>query len=242
MSNRSFRNPHLYAKLVEFANVDERTTNFPTSLWDPNDNRPEWFADRIGKCIRSPMFWRYFHPSMCAPCLLSWFQLGSLIRLLCRPNLHSLGEKNLINSVFWRAVNLHAEKLMLKGNGRKNKQLLKFRESATASISLPLGKRNICNLRRAVYRYTIAVDLSLLRETGNCVALTLIPFSSLVSSRIYPATTRVQSLSKFDDLLPHYRSLLPPHGTCYVRYSSEYTVVHLYHMAQCHSLPDSTMG
>ena len=113
------------------------------------------------------MFWRYFHPSMCAPCLLSWFQLGSLIRLLCRPNLHSLGENFLINSVFWRAVNLHAEKLMIKGNGRKNKQLLKLRESATASISLPLGKRNICNLRRAVYRYTIAVDLSLLRETGN---------------------------------------------------------------------------
>ena len=104
------------------------------------------------------------------------------------------------------------------------------------------GERNICNLRRAVYRYTTAVDLSLLRETGNCVALTLIPFSSLVSSRIYPATTRVQSLSKFDDLLPHYRSLLPPHGTCHVRYSSDYTVVHLYNMAQCHSLPDSTLG
>ena len=29
------------------------------------------------------------------------------------------------------------------------------------------GERNICNPRRAVYRYTTAVDLSLLRETGN---------------------------------------------------------------------------
>lgn len=48
MSNRSFRNPHLYAKLVEFVDVDERTTNFPPSLWDPNDMCDDWFADRIG--------------------------------------------------------------------------------------------------------------------------------------------------------------------------------------------------
>jgi hypothetical protein len=50
MSNRSFRNPHLYAKLVEFVDVDERTTNFPRDIWDPNDVREEWFADRIGTC------------------------------------------------------------------------------------------------------------------------------------------------------------------------------------------------
>ncbi|KAG1843127.1 HCNGP-like protein-domain-containing protein [Suillus subalutaceus] len=48
MSNRSFRNPHLYAKLVEFVDVDERTTNFPKDMWDPDDMRPEWFADNIG--------------------------------------------------------------------------------------------------------------------------------------------------------------------------------------------------
>jgi HCNGP-like protein len=48
MSNKSFRNPHLYAKLVEFVDVDERTTNFPKDIWDPNDVQPEWFADRIG--------------------------------------------------------------------------------------------------------------------------------------------------------------------------------------------------
>lgn len=48
MSNRSFRNPHLYATLVEFVDVDERTTNFPTNIWDPNDVEPEWYADRIG--------------------------------------------------------------------------------------------------------------------------------------------------------------------------------------------------
>lgn len=48
MANRSFRNPHLYAKLVEFVDVDERTTNFPRDIWDPQDVRPEWFADQIG--------------------------------------------------------------------------------------------------------------------------------------------------------------------------------------------------
>ncbi|KAG0706896.1 HCNGP-like protein-domain-containing protein [Suillus ampliporus] len=47
MSNRSFRNPHLYAKLVEFVDVDERTTNFPRGMWDPDDTQPEWFADSI---------------------------------------------------------------------------------------------------------------------------------------------------------------------------------------------------
>jgi hypothetical protein len=48
MSNRSFRNPHLYAKLVEFVDVDERTSNFPRDIWDPQDVREEWFSGRIG--------------------------------------------------------------------------------------------------------------------------------------------------------------------------------------------------
>jgi hypothetical protein len=48
MSNRSFRNPHLYAKLVEFVDVDERATNFPKEIWDPHDVQEDWFADRIG--------------------------------------------------------------------------------------------------------------------------------------------------------------------------------------------------
>ncbi|XP_006463179.1 hypothetical protein AGABI2DRAFT_194089 [Agaricus bisporus var. bisporus H97] len=47
MSNRSFRNPHLYAKLVEFVDVDERVTNFPKHIWDPEDVQEEWFADKI---------------------------------------------------------------------------------------------------------------------------------------------------------------------------------------------------
>jgi len=49
MSNRSFRNPHLYAKLVEFVDVDERTTNFPLDIWNPEDVQDEWFADRIAE-------------------------------------------------------------------------------------------------------------------------------------------------------------------------------------------------
>lgn len=49
MSNRSFRNPHLYAKLVEFAEVDERATNFPREIWDPYNVKPEWYADQIAE-------------------------------------------------------------------------------------------------------------------------------------------------------------------------------------------------
>jgi len=49
MSNRSFRNPHLYAKLVEFVDVDERVTNFPKRIWDPEDLEDGWFADEIAE-------------------------------------------------------------------------------------------------------------------------------------------------------------------------------------------------
>ncbi|KAF8268936.1 HCNGP-like protein-domain-containing protein [Lactarius quietus] len=57
MSNRSFRNPHLYAKLVEFADVDERTTNFPREIWDPHDVQEEWFADKIGPSASPSFTW-----------------------------------------------------------------------------------------------------------------------------------------------------------------------------------------
>lgn len=55
MSNRSFRNPHLYTKLVEFVDVDERTTNFPKDIWDPENVQRDWFADQIGKFHNSPL-------------------------------------------------------------------------------------------------------------------------------------------------------------------------------------------
>ena len=59
MSNRSFRNPHLYNKLVEFVDVDERTTNFPKDIWDPSNVQRDWFADQIGKYIAFPPYHRF---------------------------------------------------------------------------------------------------------------------------------------------------------------------------------------
>ncbi|KDQ07357.1 hypothetical protein BOTBODRAFT_180785 [Botryobasidium botryosum FD-172 SS1] len=49
MSSHAFRNPHIYAKLVEFVDVDETATNFPADLWNPLDTQPEWYADKIAK-------------------------------------------------------------------------------------------------------------------------------------------------------------------------------------------------
>ncbi|KAG8955135.1 hypothetical protein FRC04_009592 [Tulasnella sp. 424] len=47
MQNKAFRNPHIYAKLVEFVFVDETGSNFPKDLWDPFDVREEWYAEKI---------------------------------------------------------------------------------------------------------------------------------------------------------------------------------------------------
>ncbi|KAF8903901.1 HCNGP-like protein-domain-containing protein [Gymnopilus junonius] len=55
MGNRTFRNPHLYTQLVDWVDVDERSTNFPKDIWDPEDVRPEWFADQIGMSVFLPM-------------------------------------------------------------------------------------------------------------------------------------------------------------------------------------------
>ncbi|KAJ3994569.1 HCNGP-like protein-domain-containing protein [Lentinula boryana] len=50
MSNRSFRNPHLYAQLVEFVDIDERTTNFPKEIWNLEGLKDgEWDAEKIAK-------------------------------------------------------------------------------------------------------------------------------------------------------------------------------------------------
>ncbi|KAF8518387.1 HCNGP-like protein-domain-containing protein [Hysterangium stoloniferum] len=46
MSNRSFRNPHLYAKLVEFVDVDEKCSNMPKGCWDM-DELDGWDAKKI---------------------------------------------------------------------------------------------------------------------------------------------------------------------------------------------------
>ncbi|TFK68326.1 hypothetical protein BDN72DRAFT_769422 [Pluteus cervinus] len=51
MSNRSFRNPHLYAKLVEFVDVDERTSNFKihTGRGEAEGFKEEWYADKLAE-------------------------------------------------------------------------------------------------------------------------------------------------------------------------------------------------
>lgn len=51
MRNKSFNNPHIYAKLVDFVDVDETGTNFPKNMWDPHDVQPEWYAEELGECL-----------------------------------------------------------------------------------------------------------------------------------------------------------------------------------------------
>ncbi|KAL1918401.1 uncharacterized protein VTP21DRAFT_3061 [Calcarisporiella thermophila] len=43
--NKSFRNPHIYAKLVEY--VDELGSNFPPDIFDPHGFPQEAFAENI---------------------------------------------------------------------------------------------------------------------------------------------------------------------------------------------------
>ncbi|EJU02246.1 HCNGP-domain-containing protein [Dacryopinax primogenitus] len=49
MSNKAFRNPHIYEKLVNFVDVDEKGSNFPKDVWDPLDFRPEWRAEALAE-------------------------------------------------------------------------------------------------------------------------------------------------------------------------------------------------
>lgn len=48
MKSKAFRNPHIYAKLVDFVEVQETGTNYPKDVWDPFDVQEDWYADRIG--------------------------------------------------------------------------------------------------------------------------------------------------------------------------------------------------
>jgi hypothetical protein len=50
MSNRSFRNPHLYANLVDWAGVkDEKVSNFPRDVWDAEGLQLEegWYVEGL---------------------------------------------------------------------------------------------------------------------------------------------------------------------------------------------------
>ena len=77
MSNRSFRNPHLYNKLVEFVDVDERTTNFPKDIWDPSNVQRDWFADQIGKYI-APSIPSILVHAISLTCALDDFRIPNL--------------------------------------------------------------------------------------------------------------------------------------------------------------------
>lgn len=76
MSNRSFRNPHLYAKLVEFVDVNESATNFSKVTWDPTDVKEEWFYDRIGASCHACCLGIKFIHFPCLKCVSSCLGLN----------------------------------------------------------------------------------------------------------------------------------------------------------------------
>src|SRR3954471_15701164 len=45
--SKAFRNPHIYAKLVEFVDLDEIGSNFPKETFDPHGFPPETYADEL---------------------------------------------------------------------------------------------------------------------------------------------------------------------------------------------------
>ncbi|KAG0141588.1 hypothetical protein CROQUDRAFT_685119, partial [Cronartium quercuum f. sp. fusiforme G11] len=45
VKNKSYRNPHIYTKLVQFVDVEETGTNFPPEIWNPLGFPPDAYAD-----------------------------------------------------------------------------------------------------------------------------------------------------------------------------------------------------
>jgi hypothetical protein len=48
LKNKAFRNPHIYAKLVEFVELDEIGSNLDKSVFDPHGFPREAYADKLG--------------------------------------------------------------------------------------------------------------------------------------------------------------------------------------------------
>jgi hypothetical protein len=48
-NRRDFKNPSLYERLVGMFGIDEKGTNFPTSVFDPDAFLPSDFYDSLGK-------------------------------------------------------------------------------------------------------------------------------------------------------------------------------------------------
>ncbi|KAJ1954545.1 hypothetical protein IWQ62_005734 [Dispira parvispora] len=49
LHNKKYRNPHIYAKLIEFLDLDETGSNFPTSFFDPKAFTRQAYADELAR-------------------------------------------------------------------------------------------------------------------------------------------------------------------------------------------------
>ncbi|MBW0549518.1 hypothetical protein O181_089233 [Austropuccinia psidii MF-1] len=47
IKNKSYRNPHIYAQLVQFLNIQETGTNFQSQVWDPLGFPKEAYSDSL---------------------------------------------------------------------------------------------------------------------------------------------------------------------------------------------------
>lgn len=54
-ASKAFRNPRIYAKLVEFVDVDETGTNWARGVWDPKGLPADATAARIGALACFPV-------------------------------------------------------------------------------------------------------------------------------------------------------------------------------------------
>jgi hypothetical protein len=140
MSNRSFRNPHLYTKLVEFVDVDERSTNFPKELWDPADVDQSWFADRIGTSFIFILPLRFaFMPSQHLPStLLPFCPPNSTINILLPAIFDGL------NTPCFRRLKTTNKAELQKARSEQHSQSQKrshidFTSSASSSRSAPIS-------------------------------------------------------------------------------------------------------
>jgi hypothetical protein len=162
MSNRSFRNPHLYAKLVEFVDVDERSTNFPKEIWDPHDVQEDWFADKIGP-FTSLIFYLDFG-LVDSPAGVPYGL--SLLRFLCcleQISTHSAGTKFAVKRIFHFAFSYLDEP---KLRTRKLDQSSRNRHSPQASVrelSLHPQRHQFHNERRGRVQTRITLICSTTR-------------------------------------------------------------------------------
>lgn len=64
IQNKSYRNPHIYTKLVQFVEVQETGTNFNPKIWNPLGFPPEAYADALRTSIHPSTFFFSFFTSL----------------------------------------------------------------------------------------------------------------------------------------------------------------------------------